>query len=96
MSMNLHCNKIDLWQTPTHITYMCMINNDGKIEYELTGKKALRALYIYIEWVKGLCDGVWKKDEDLKNCHDRINFHKKELNEIFNLNSYRTLKVYIM
>jgi len=44
MSMNLHCKEVDLWQTPTHITYMCYSNKNG-------GWKGI--LYRYSEWVRG-------------------------------------------
>jgi hypothetical protein len=44
MSMNLHCKEVDLWQTPTYITYMCYSNKNG-------GWKGI--LYRYSEWVRG-------------------------------------------
>ena len=50
MSMNLKCNKMELWQTPTHVTYMCMMTSKGVAD-EFTGKKARRALKIYQQWV---------------------------------------------
>ena len=50
MSMNLHCNMIELNQTPTYITYMCMMDDTGTIGYKYTGKKALAALLRYKEW----------------------------------------------
>lgn len=63
MSMNLHARcgkeKFDLWQTPTSVTNMALVQADGSISQEVTGKKARRALYIYLEWVKATTDGVW-------------------------------------
>ena len=53
MSVNLHCNVIELRQTPTQITDMCMVQADGTIPWELTGKKAKHALWIYIKWLEG-------------------------------------------
>ena len=29
MSMNLECSELDLWQTPTWVTYICFSNYDG-------------------------------------------------------------------
>ena len=55
MSMNLHLKingkEIDLFQTPTHITYMCTMTNSGVPAFKLTGKKAHRAIYCYTEYV---------------------------------------------
>lgn len=64
MSINLYCNKKDLWQTPSQITDMCMTQADGTIAFELTGKKAKHALYIYRSWVQGSTDGVYHTKED--------------------------------
>jgi hypothetical protein len=70
MSMNLHCKEVDLWQTPTHITYMCYSDNDG-------GWEGIR--YRYIAWVKGHLDGAWKDLEDLRELRGRIDRHGEEL-----------------
>lgn len=58
MSMNLHCTGVELRQTPTQVTYMCLVQPDGKIACELKGKKALHAMQIYKEWVKYCRNGV--------------------------------------
>ena len=50
MSMNLQCNMVELIQTPTYITDMCMMNDTGTIGYKYTGKRALAALLRYKEW----------------------------------------------
>ncbi len=71
MSMNLHCKEVPLWQTPTHITYMCYSNGDG-------GWKGI--LYRYSEWVKGTLTGVWKNTADLEDARQRVNEHLSELN----------------
>jgi hypothetical protein len=67
MSMNLECRvnrkPISLWQTPTWITYMCLATKDG-IQSELTGASARRAMYCYIEYIKGRLNGVWTSNED--------------------------------
>lgn len=43
MSMNLHCDQVQLWQTPTYITRMCYSNGDG-------GSNGI--LYRYSCWVR--------------------------------------------
>ena len=65
MSMNLHCTGIELYQTPTQITEMCMVQPNGTIEGELTGKKALQAIQIYIQWVTYLRNGIVFDGEEL-------------------------------
>lgn len=64
MSMNLHCSAIELRQTPTQITNMCMVQADGTVPWELSGKKAKRALWIYIKWLEGSQNGSYDSVED--------------------------------
>lgn len=68
MSMNLHCKlngeKISLWQTPTHITYMCLYGKQFRRGEAVTGKTARRALELYRLWGSG--QGVnWRLPEEL-------------------------------
>ena len=78
MSMNLFMKKdktaIDLWQTPTHITHMCLMS-DTSIEAEVTGKKAVRAMRCYMEWVRSTLNGVWDDPELLKSAQERVTEH---------------------
>jgi len=54
MSINLHIaidgEEIDVYQTPSHITYMCMMTQDGWT-MRLKGKQAQRAVRSYLAWV---------------------------------------------
>jgi len=60
MSMNLYAairigkkdEEIPLRQTQAHVTYMILVNANGKME-TLRGRDAVRALRAYCEWVKG-------------------------------------------
>lgn len=81
MSMNLHCEQVELWQTPTYITYMCYSNRDG-------GWKGI--LYRYSEWVKSFLNGCWKSNEDFEEMKDRIDKH------LAALNSYKKLTFFII
>lgn len=69
MSMNLHLQvdgyKIDLWQTPTRITNMCLVDENFRVASEVKGKKAKRAIAIYLTWVRGTLDGAWESEEEL-------------------------------
>lgn len=48
MSMNLHCDGVELFQTPTYITNMCMsLKENGK---PAGGMKAVR--YRYLLWLE--------------------------------------------
>jgi hypothetical protein len=55
MNLNLKCDgkKINLWQTPTRITSMLMVDKNGKVECFkcLRGNNAKRVLHAYIAWV---------------------------------------------
>jgi hypothetical protein len=86
MSMNLYCDEVELWQTPTYITYMCYSNEDG-------GWKGI--LYRYIEWVKDHTNGVWKDDQldKYKEITDSVNEHIKELNTAAKLYGRLTFSV---
>lgn len=60
MSMNLHCDGVDLWHTPTHITDMCMsMDNDGNPDGGMEGVRKR-----YLTWVRSRLDGVWRNKED--------------------------------
>jgi hypothetical protein len=62
--MNLHLfvdgNEIDLWQTPTHITNMCMMIN-GVVCRQLSGNEAKNAMELYFEWVRSTDDKKFAK-----------------------------------
>jgi hypothetical protein len=77
MSLNLHCNKIELWQTPTYISVICLTSDDGYKD-ELKGAKAKSALTRYCKWAELTFNGEKVKEhihkvqsldiKDLKVC----------------------------
>jgi hypothetical protein len=96
MSLNLHCSECDLWQTPTYVTEMCMVQNDGTIPGELTGAKARHALYIYTMWVNDSASGgVWgfktKEEAD-----DARQFANAEIEKIMKVVKKKKLRVWLM
>lgn len=66
MSMNLHCEEVELWQTPTWVTYMCYSNEDG-------GWKGI--FYRYSEWVKGTANGAYPTKADVDWARERVKDH---------------------
>lgn len=78
MSVNLIARtkngEIHLWQTPSWVTQMCLINSDNEIK-RCKGKSAFRAMYCYIAWVRGQLNGVYPSDEALKEKREIINSH---------------------
>jgi hypothetical protein len=80
MSMNLNCNTVCLRQTPTHVTDMCMVQADGTVAWELTGKKAKHALWIYIKWLEGYQNSYASSEEANENwkliCAERKSVEK--------------------
>ncbi len=86
MSMNLHVEddtgyEIDLWQTPTWVTDMCLfswkINKEGYRQQ----RKWEDTLIIYLDWVRSHSQGRWDSVEESQDMQDRISSHVKELNE---------------
>ena len=90
MSMNLHITangeELYVYQTPTHITYMCMMSEDGTIADELKGEKARRAIAGYILWFKSRLDDVYQSEADRKGVsaavYEHIDFIKSATKNI--------------
>jgi hypothetical protein len=84
MSMNLYCNKVELRQTPTWVTNICMMTDKGPA-YNVTGKDAQRALLCYIEWIKSLGRTSWdsSEQEDVDEEVAIMNNHIKEVKKTF-------------
>lgn len=87
MSFNLKLEvegrDFELWQTPTAITNMCLTTKSG-IVYSLEGDNARRAMFSYIEYVKGTLNGKWDSKEDLEYAKNSVNNHLKECSKILN------------
>lgn len=96
MSMNLHAKTcsgtIDLWQTPTYITRMCLMSASGQ-KNRVKGKRATRALRCYIEYCRGTLDGSWSSSVDLQLRIESFREHKKFIDTIIN---EKSLEVYMM
>ncbi len=90
MSMNLRLEvngrKVELWQTPTMITRMLLVDKEGRVDMR-SGKKARRALQGYIIWVERSADGAWKEDEleALNNLRERMVDEVKRIKDILAL-----------
>lgn len=52
MNLHLHINNkpVNLYQTPTHITDMCMTNDRGVVQEQVKGGKAIGVLHRYRHW----------------------------------------------
>jgi hypothetical protein len=83
MSMNLSL-KLDgqfyeeLWQTPTYITHMCLVDSDGFVN-NLFAEDALRGLEAYKIWVKSHTNGAWGNHEDLEGMRNLVTSHIEDL-----------------
>ena len=71
MSMNLHCNRLKLWQTPTHITRMCLLCSDP-----------VSQLKAYRYWVLSHMDGVYNSEEEWKSKNEVVMAHCKEVDKL--------------
>lgn len=98
MSNNLHCElggmEINLLQTPSQITNMCMVQINGNIQSTLSGDKAKHALQIYCQWVLGKSNGVYKNKEEADWARKMANEEVDKIQDLFK--SKKTLEVYIM
>jgi len=83
---------MDLWQTPTYITYMCVIQPDGSVPIRLKGKKAKHALRIYSQWVKEKLNGVFKDNESFDQTRTYVNEELKRIDEVL---KSKKLEVYV-
>lgn len=87
MSMNLTLHdgedgpEVELWQTPTFITWMCLSYNPETQEpdggHEGVGRR-------YLIWVKSQLDGVWKDMDEFKFLKEEIDKHTKLINSVKN------------
>lgn len=82
MSMNLYIKfdgqKIDVYQTPTHITYMCLMADTGR-KFEMRGKEAKRAVNCYLEYVGGLMNRSYDSEEEMNDYCDPIREHIRNI-----------------
>lgn len=82
MGTNLYIDvdgrELEIWRTPTWVTYMCLIDHDG---YRArTGKSAISAMLRYREYIRGRLDGVWHP-EDLKEMRQYVHEQVRIINE---------------
>ena len=78
MSMNLTRHdgedgpELPLWQTPTHITWMCLSYNP-KTKRPDGGHEGVRRRYLL--WVESHLNGTWKSSEDLDHMRASVRDH---------------------
>ena len=95
MSMNLYCDGLDLWQTPTYITNMCCMTEDG-VMHTLTGVQAIRALNCYMEWVSSYINGVWKDEESCNRMRENVKAECEKVKDYIKHTPLEKISVYIM
>jgi hypothetical protein len=76
MSMNLHSDAVDLWQTPTWITYLAMYDADKR------QRPVNETTHIYCEWVQSQLNGAWDSCEQLDAERSRVNYHLQEVRSV--------------
>ena len=100
MSMNLNASydgkTINLWQTPTSISEMCCMQDSGAAAWDLTGKRAKRALFCYLRCVDGHTDGVWNNDKEFDDMLKRCQEHRQKIEQYFKKRNLKKLNVWIM
>lgn len=91
LTLKVNGRNIELWQTPTYITYMCLMGSDGKHSDKTEIEEAKRAIYCYLTWVKSTANGVWGNHEDYLYAREQLNNHVKEI--LDELKSAKTIEV---
>lgn len=76
MSHNLEAEEIELWQTPTWITDICLSYNHKTKSYDGGWWGILTR---YTIWVESHTQGDWKSKEQLDSMKESIERHLKEL-----------------
>ena len=98
MNINLHVKfdgvETELFQTPTFISHMCMVQSNGEIKYRVTGDDALRALQSYLQWVKSKQNGVYNNGEVLAERKAMVNMEVRKIIEL--IRKSNKIEVYIM
>jgi hypothetical protein len=79
MSMNLTCEGVELWQTPTYITWMCL-SYDPSTGLPDGGHEGVRRRYIM--WVESSTDGVWNDANALDRQRRSVAEHLKIVKSI--------------
>lgn len=85
MSINLTLHdgengpEINLWQTPSWVTWMCLSYNPETQEPD-GGHESVRRRYEL--WVRSHLDGVWEKSEDFEYEKGRIEDHLEIVNSV--------------
>ena len=84
MSMNLHLTdgeegpEISLWQTPTHITDMCLsYDKNGVPDGGMVG-----VMRRYQIWVRSQTNGVWKSKEELDVMREQVKAHLEDIRAV--------------
>lgn len=82
MSMNLHARtkkgEINLYQTPTWLTYAATIDHNGAVRYSVGNANAKRALHIYCQWAESLGG----HDEDSREAlREHVEYVKSRIND---------------
>jgi len=84
MSTNLHLSdgengsEIDLWQTPTWVTGVCLsYDHSGQPDGGMEG-----VMRRYEIWVRSYQNGVWKTKEDLDAMRERVNAHIEQIQTV--------------
>jgi hypothetical protein len=77
MSMNLKADKLELWQTPTWVTRMCLytVNEVGETVQDTW--QAIR--FRYTEWVKSSLNGVWDDSGEYEQQQTIVRDHLRAL-----------------
>jgi len=76
MSMNLHSPQLDLWQTPTWVTYLALYDAGGNM------RTLEETKHIYGSWVKSTGNGSYPDREAAELSRQRIKAHLSELHDV--------------
>lgn len=80
MSMNLYCDEIELWQTPTWVSELAVYDCNGE------ERDVEETIYIYASWVASTLNGRWEDAEEAAEARLRV---KEHVEAVKNANIYK-------
>lgn len=86
MSMNLYLRvdgkEVDLYQTPTHVTRMCLADGESfGYKWDVKGKRAKQAVTAYCHWVQSCSYGKYNSGEEAVDARKLVDQHIKGIIE---------------
>jgi hypothetical protein len=94
LCLEIDGREVDLYQTPTYVTYMCLVNEMGEVESR-ESDEAIAGLVTYFKWVRASVLSPYSPaDEDEKQENiAKVNAHIQNIGLL--MASSKSIKIYL-